>query len=65
MRESIKNYSTCLENIPHGPIKIDNYKIQTTPTCYNENSNGRLNSIILNIYTEGFHIPNSLVLYRL
>jgi NADH:ubiquinone oxidoreductase subunit D len=65
MRESINIVKLCLANLPEGPVKIDNYKIQSTPKIINENTNGKLNSIILNIYSEGFHIPKSFSLYSL
>lgn len=65
MHESIHIINQCIATIPEGPIKIDNNKIFSSSKNFNEISNGKFNSIILNINTEGFHIPANLVLFCL
>ena len=65
MHESIKIINQCINMMPEGAIKIDNNKIFSVSKNSNETSNGEFNSIILNIYTEGFHIPAGLVLFCL
>ena len=65
MRESLAIVQQCLANIPEGPVKVENYKIMSPPKKYNEILYGKLNTIILNYYSEGIQMPKGLVLYRL
>jgi len=53
MRQSIRIINQCLNNIPNGPIKVDNNKISTPSKLYIKQS---MESIIhhFKLYTEGF-----------
>ena len=55
MRQSIRIINQCINNIPNGPIKVDNNKISTPSKSYMKNS---MESLIhhFKLYTEGFSI---------
>jgi NADH dehydrogenase (ubiquinone) Fe-S protein 2 len=55
MRQSIRIINQCLNNMPNGPIKVDNNKISTPSKSYMKNS---MESLIhhFKLYTEGFSI---------
>jgi NADH-quinone oxidoreductase subunit D len=56
MRESLKIMAQCLDQMPPGPIKIDDYKIVPPPRLELKRS---MEALIhhFKLYTEGFHVP--------
>jgi NADH-quinone oxidoreductase subunit D len=56
MRESLKIMAQCLDQMPLGPIKIDDYKIVPPPRLELKRS---MEALIhhFKLYTEGFHVP--------
>jgi len=56
MRESLKIIAQCLDQMPNGPIKLQDHKI--TPPKRAE-LKGSMESLIhhFKLYTEGFHVP--------
>jgi NADH-quinone oxidoreductase subunit D len=56
MRESIKIMEQCLENMPEGPIKVNDYKIAPPPRAEMKSS---MEAMIhhFKLYTEGYHVP--------
>ena len=56
MRESIKIMKQCLENMPDGPIKVNDYKIAPPPRAEMKSS---MEAMIhhFKLYTEGYHVP--------
>jgi len=55
MRQSIRIINQCLNNIPNGPVKVDNNKISVPSKLYMKQS---MESLIhhFKLYTEGFSI---------
>jgi NADH-quinone oxidoreductase subunit D len=56
MRESLKIMTQCLDQMPAGPIKIQDYKIAPPPRLELKRS---MEALIhhFKLYTEGFHVP--------
>jgi NADH-quinone oxidoreductase subunit D len=56
MRESLKIMAQCLDQMPLGPIKIQDYKIAPPPRLELKRS---MEALIhhFKLYTEGFHVP--------
>jgi NADH-quinone oxidoreductase subunit D len=56
MRESLKIMAQCLDQMPLGPIKIQDYKIVPPPRLELKRS---MEALIhhFKLYTEGFHVP--------
>jgi NADH-quinone oxidoreductase subunit D len=56
MRESLKIMAQCLDQMPPGPIKINDYKIVPPPRLELKRS---MEALIhhFKLYTEGFHVP--------
>ena len=56
MRESLKIMTQCLDQMPVGPIKIQDYKIAPPPRIELKRS---MEALIhhFKLYTEGFHVP--------
>jgi NADH-quinone oxidoreductase subunit D len=56
MRESLKIMAQCLDQMPLGPIKINDYKIVPPPRLELKRS---MEALIhhFKLYTEGFHVP--------
>jgi NADH-quinone oxidoreductase subunit D len=56
MRESLKIMMQCLDQMPAGPIKIQDYKIAPPPRTELKRS---MEALIhhFKLYTEGFHVP--------
>ena len=56
MRESLKIMKQCLEQMPEGPIKVDDYKIAPPPRAEMKRS---MEALIhhFKLYTEGYHVP--------
>ncbi len=56
MHESIKIMKQCIENIPDGPIKVDDYKVSPPPRAEMKSS---MEAMIhhFKLYTEGYHVP--------
>ena len=56
MRESLKIMTQCLDQMPAGPIKIQDYKIAPPPRAELKRS---MEALIhhFKLYTEGFHVP--------
>jgi NADH-quinone oxidoreductase subunit D len=57
MRESLKIMAQCLDQMPLGPIKINDYKIVPPPRLELKRS---MEALIhhFKLYTEGFHVPS-------
>jgi NADH-quinone oxidoreductase subunit D len=56
MRQSLKIMKQCLEKIPEGEIKSNDYKVSPPPRAEMKNS---MEAMIhhFKLYTEGFHVP--------
>lgn len=56
MRQSVRIMQQCLEKMPEGPIKVDNYKITPPPRAEMKTS---MEALIhhFKLYTEGYHVP--------
>jgi NADH-quinone oxidoreductase subunit D len=56
MRESLKIMAQCLDQLPLGPVKIQDYKIVPPPRLELKRS---MEALIhhFKLYTEGFHVP--------
>jgi len=56
MRQSVRIIQQCLEKMPEGPIKVDNYKITAPPRAEMKTS---MEALIhhFKLYTEGYHVP--------
>jgi NADH-quinone oxidoreductase subunit D len=56
MRESLRIMTQCLDQMPAGPIKIQDYKIAPPPRTELKRS---MEALIhhFKLYTEGFHVP--------
>lgn len=56
MRQSVKIIEQCLNQMPDGPIKVDNYKITAPPRQEMKTS---MEALIHHFkhYTEGYHVP--------
>jgi NADH-quinone oxidoreductase subunit D len=56
MRQSVKIMKQCLEQLPEGPVKVQNYKISTPPRAEMKTS---MEALIhhFKLYTEGYHVP--------
>jgi NADH-quinone oxidoreductase subunit D len=56
MRESLRIMTQCLDQMPAGPIKIQDYKIAPPPRLELKRS---MEALIhhFKLYTEGFHVP--------
>jgi NADH-quinone oxidoreductase subunit D len=56
MRESLKIMAQCLDQIPLGPVKTNDYKIAPPPRLELKRS---MEALIhhFKLYTEGFHVP--------
>ena len=56
MRESLKIMAQCLDQMPLGPVKIQDYKIVPPPRMELKRS---MEALIhhFKLYTEGFHVP--------
>ncbi|MBP7722039.1 MAG: NADH-quinone oxidoreductase subunit D [Alphaproteobacteria bacterium] len=56
MKESIKIMKQCLEKLPQGPVKVDDYKIAVPPRAEMKSS---MEAMIhhFKLFTEGYHVP--------
>ncbi len=56
MRESLKIIHQCLDQMPGGPIKVDDHKITPPPRAEMKRS---MEALIhhFKLYTEGYHVP--------
>lgn len=56
MRQSVRIIKQCLEKMPEGPVKVDNYKITPPPRAKMKTS---MEALIhhFKLYTEGYHVP--------
>jgi NADH-quinone oxidoreductase subunit D len=56
MRQSVLIMKQCLEQMPEGPVKIDNYKVTTPPRAEMKTS---MEALIhhFKLYSEGYHVP--------
>ncbi len=56
MRESLKIIHQCLDQMPSGPVKVDDRKISAPPRAEMKNS---MEALIhhFKLYTEGYHVP--------
>ncbi len=56
MRESLKIMSQCLDQMPEGPVKVENHKISPPPRAEMKRS---MEALIhhFKLYTEGYHVP--------
>jgi NADH-quinone oxidoreductase subunit D len=56
MRESLKIVHQCLDQMPSGPVKVDDRKISSPPRAEMKNS---MEALIhhFKLYTEGYHVP--------
>jgi NADH-quinone oxidoreductase subunit D len=56
MRESVKIMKQCLDNMPSGPIKVNDHKIAPPPRAEMKRS---MEALIhhFKLYTEGYHVP--------
>lgn len=56
IRESIKIIRQCIENMPEGPYKVNDYKISPPPREEMKNS---MEAMIhhFKLYSEGYHVP--------
>ena len=64
-RKCTQLFGNVLSKIPAGIIKTDNNKFTPPSKSIDEISYGKFNSIILSIFTEGFHINKGGLLYCL
>lgn len=56
MRQSIKIMKQCLDKLPEGPVKVNDYKIAPPPRA---EMKGSMEAMIhhFKLYTEGYHVP--------
>lgn len=56
MRQSIKLMKQCIENMPEGPVMVDDYKVAPPPRA---EMKGSMEALIhhFKLYTEGYHVP--------
>ncbi len=56
MRESLRIVNQCLDQMPSGPVKVDDRKISSPPRAEMKNS---MEALIhhFKLYTEGYHVP--------
>lgn len=56
MRQSVHIIKQCLEKMPEGPVKVDDYKVTTPPRAVMKTS---MEALIhhFKLYTEGYHVP--------
>lgn len=56
MRESMKIMKQCLNNLPDGPVKVNDYKVSPPPRAEMKDS---MEAMIhhFKLYTEGYHVP--------
>lgn len=56
MRESIKIMKQCLNRLPGGPVKVNDYKVSPPPRAEMKDS---MEALIhhFKLYTEGYHVP--------
>lgn len=56
MRQSLKIMRQCLQQLPDGPIKMDDYKVSPPPRAEMKSS---MEAMIhhFKLYTEGYHVP--------
>lgn len=56
MRQSVKLMKQCLDKLPDGPVKVDDYKIAPPPRA---EMKGSMEAMIhhFKLYTEGYHVP--------
>lgn len=56
MRQSVRIIKQCLEKMPEGPVKVDNYKVTPPPRAKMKTS---MEALIhhFKLYTEGYHVP--------
>ncbi len=56
MRQSLKIMRQCLNEMPGGPVKVDDYKVAPPPR---EEMKRSMEALIhhFKLYTEGFHVP--------
>lgn len=56
MRESVKIIRQCLEQLPGGPVKVDDRKVSPPPRAEMKRS---MEALIhhFKLYTEGYHVP--------
>lgn len=56
MHESLKIMKQCLNNLPEGPVKVDDYKVSPPPRAEMKDS---MEALIhhFKLYTEGYHVP--------
>ncbi|MBP9693055.1 MAG: NADH-quinone oxidoreductase subunit D, partial [Alphaproteobacteria bacterium] len=56
MRQSVKIMKQCLEQLPKGPVKVQNYKVSAPPRAEMKTS---MEALIhhFKLYTEGYHVP--------
>ncbi len=56
MRQSVRIIKQCLEKMPEGPVKVQNYKVTPPPR---EEMKTSMEALIhhFKLYTEGYHVP--------
>ncbi|MBX9786218.1 MAG: NADH-quinone oxidoreductase subunit D [Alphaproteobacteria bacterium] len=56
MRQSVRLIKQCLEKMPEGPVKVDDYKVTPPPRAKMKTS---MEALIhhFKLYTEGYHVP--------
>jgi NADH-quinone oxidoreductase subunit D len=56
MRESIKIMKQCIDKMPQGPVKVNDYKVSPPPRAEMKSS---MEALIhhFKLYTEGYHVP--------
>lgn len=56
MRQSVRIIKQCLEKMPQGPVKVDDYKVTPPPRAKMKTS---MEALIhhFKLYTEGYHVP--------
>ncbi len=56
MRQSVRLIKQCLDKMPEGPVKVDNYKVTNPPRELMKTS---MEALIhhFKLYTEGYHVP--------
>jgi NADH-quinone oxidoreductase subunit D len=56
MRQSVRIIKQCLEKMPKGPVKVDDYKVTPPPRAKMKTS---MEALIhhFKLYTEGYHVP--------
>lgn len=56
MRQSVRIIRQCLEKMPQGPVKMDDYKVTPPPRAKMKTS---MEALIhhFKLYTEGYHVP--------